>query len=179
MLGRDLPTTGYFTHLFDPFLGSLLVFQDFARPRWVGPGKKNVFLIFADTFKIIHGEHVNCPISSFYQRLILREMKKPGTTACPGRWAMETNKIVCGEEKIFCSILTKAYKAGQNLSYRHDKPNEPTNEGLLLYALHESPFTSAVSKGHPSLVSLVTPRRASMSPGCVSIAPRLNSTAPV
>jgi hypothetical protein len=39
------------------------------------------------------------PISSFYQRLILREMKKPGTTACPGCWAMEKNKIVWGEEK--------------------------------------------------------------------------------
>jgi hypothetical protein len=41
--------------------------------------------------------------------------------------------------------------------YRHDKTNEPTKEGFLSFVLFESPFTqvSTVSRGHPSLVSLV------------------------
>jgi hypothetical protein len=41
--------------------------------------------------------------------------------------------------------------------YWHDKPNEPTKKGPLSFVLFESPYTSVstVSRGHPSLVSLV------------------------
>jgi hypothetical protein len=41
--------------------------------------------------------------------------------------------------------------------YLHDKPKEPNKEGPLSYILFESPFISlsAVSRGYPSLVSLV------------------------
>jgi hypothetical protein len=40
---------------------------------------------------------------------------------------------------------------------RHDKPNEPTKEGLFSFVLFEFPFSSVspVSRGHPSLVSLI------------------------
>ncbi len=40
----------------------------------------------------------------------------------------------------------------------HDKPNEPTKEGPLSFVLTGSPFTSVstVSRGHPSLVSLLS-----------------------
>jgi hypothetical protein len=45
----------------------------------------------------------------------------------------------------------------KNLVYRHNKPNEPTKEGLLSFVLFESLLTSVstVSRGHLSLVSLV------------------------
>ncbi len=45
----------------------------------------------------------------------------------------------------------------KNLVHFHDKPNEPTKKGPLSFVLFESPFTSVstVSRGHPSLVSLV------------------------
>jgi hypothetical protein len=51
----------------------------------------------------------------------------------PGCLAMRTNKVKkCAMRKIiFCTGLTKAAKVGQNLLYRHDKPNEPTKEGPL------------------------------------------------
>jgi hypothetical protein len=71
---------------------------------------------------------------------------------------MGTKEIVYGEENniLYCE-LSRAVKAEQNLLYRHDKPNEPTKEGSLSFVLLESPFTSVstVSRGHPSLVSLV------------------------
>jgi hypothetical protein len=43
--------------------------------------------------------------------------------------------------------------------YRHDKPNEPTNEKLLSFVLFEFLFTSVstVTRGHPSLFSLTRP----------------------
>jgi hypothetical protein len=64
---------------------------------------------------------------------------------------------VYGEEKIICSRPTRAAKAGQNLMYKHDKPNEPTKESPLSFVLFRSPFTSVstVSRGHHSLVSLL------------------------
>jgi hypothetical protein len=46
----------------------------------------------------------------------------------------------------------------KNFLYRHDKPNELTKKGFLSFALFKSPFTSVsipVSRGHPSLVSLL------------------------
>ncbi len=67
-------------------------------------------------------------------------------------------EIVYGEKNIFCTGPTRAAKAGQkSLLYRHDKPNEPLKEGPLSFVLFKSPFTSIskVSRGHPSLVSLV------------------------
>ncbi len=56
-----------------------------------------------------------------------------------------------GEEKIFCTGPTRAAK---NPLFRHDKPNEPTNEGPLAFVLCESPLSSvsAVSRGHTCLV---------------------------
>jgi hypothetical protein len=48
----------------------------------------------------------------------------------------------------------------KNLLYRQQEPYEPTKEeGPLSYVLLESPFASvlAVSRGHPTLVSLVAP----------------------
>ncbi len=56
-------------------------------------------------------------------------------------------------------VLGRLEQPRQNniLLNRHDKPNEPTKKGSLSFVLFESPFTSVltVSKGHPSLVSLV------------------------
>jgi hypothetical protein len=45
--------------------------------------------------------------------------------------------------------------------YQHDKPNEPTKKGALSFVLFEYPFASVstVSRGHPSLVSLLAPGR--------------------
>ncbi len=45
----------------------------------------------------------------------------------------------------------------KSLLYRHDEPNEPTTEEPLSFVLFESPFASVstVSRGHPSLVSLM------------------------
>jgi hypothetical protein len=39
----------------------------------------------------------------------------------------------------------------------NEKPNEPTKKGPISFVLYESPFTtvSKVSRGHPSLVSLL------------------------
>jgi hypothetical protein len=67
-------------------------------------------------------------------------------------------EIVYGEEIFF--LLGRVEKPRQNkdLLYWHDKPNEPTKEGLLSCVLFESPFASisTVNRGHPSLVSLIT-----------------------
>jgi hypothetical protein len=66
-------------------------------------------------------------------------------------------EIVYSEEKIFCTGPTRAAKAEQNLFYLHDKPNELVKKGPLSFVFFESPFTSVstVSRGHPSLVSLI------------------------
>jgi hypothetical protein len=41
----------------------------------------------------------------------------------------------------------------ESLQCGHEEPREPTKEGPLSFALHESPFASVstVSMGHPSL----------------------------
>jgi hypothetical protein len=45
----------------------------------------------------------------------------------------------------------------KKLLYWHDKPNEPSKEGPLLFVLFKSPFTLvSVIRGHHSQVSLVT-----------------------
>jgi hypothetical protein len=57
-----------------------------------------------------------------------------------------------------CSGPTKEQpRLDKNLLYRHDKPNKPTKERPLSFALFESPFTSVstVNRGQPSLVSQV------------------------
>ncbi len=65
-------------------------------------------------------------------------------------------EIVYGEEKNILYLATRATTAEQYLQCWHDKPNEPTREGLLSFVLFESLFTSVsiVSRGHPSIVSL-------------------------
>jgi hypothetical protein len=59
--------------------------------------------------------------------------------------------------KIFYIGPTRAAKAEKNLVYRQDKPNGPNTEGPLAFVLFESQFTSvsSVSRGHPSLFSLL------------------------
>jgi hypothetical protein len=76
------------------------------------------------------------------QRYILR-VRRPSTAAYPACWAMGTRLDQPRQNK--------------NLLYRYGKPNEPTKEGSLSIVLFESPFTSvsAVSRAHPSLVSLL------------------------
>jgi hypothetical protein len=66
-------------------------------------------------------------------------------------------EIVYGEEKTFYTGLTREARQAKNLLYRHEEPNESTNEGSLSFVLFESPFTtvSTVSRGHLSLFSLV------------------------
>jgi hypothetical protein len=69
------------------------------------------------------------------------------------------NEIVYGEEKIFCTGLTRAAKAEQKslvLAGYAQRTNEPTKEGHLSLVLFEPPFTSVspVSRGYPSPVSV-------------------------
>jgi hypothetical protein len=66
-------------------------------------------------------------------------------------------EIVYGErKKYFVLDRLKQPRQNKNLLYWHDKPNDPTKEGSISFALFESPFTSVshVRRGHPSLVSL-------------------------
>ncbi len=68
-------------------------------------------------------------------------------------------EIVYGGEKYFVMSRIEQPKQNKNLLYRHDKPNEPTKEGLpFSFVLFEFPFTSAstVNRGLPALVSLVS-----------------------
>ncbi len=69
-------------------------------------------------------------------------------------------KIVYGEEKNI--LLGQPEQPRQNIVHRHDKPNELTKKGPLVFVLFESPFTSVstVSRGHLSLVSLAGTHRA-------------------
>jgi hypothetical protein len=66
-------------------------------------------------------------------------------------------KIVYGEEKNILYWDDKSPRQNKNLVNLHGKPKKPTMEGLLSFVLFESPFTSVstVSRGHPSLVSLL------------------------
>ncbi len=48
-------------------------------------------------------------------------------------------------------------RQNKKILYRHDRPNERTNQGRTPF-ICESPFNSStVIRGHPSLVSLVWP----------------------
>ncbi len=64
---------------------------------------------------------------------------------------------MCGEDLIFCNVLTRGAEAGQKSSVpaRRDKR---TNQGRIPFSfvLFESPFSSVstVSRGHPSLLSV-------------------------
>jgi hypothetical protein len=59
--------------------------------------------------------------------------------ACPGCWAMGTNKVKkCTVRKI---IFSTGPRQDKNLLYRHDESNEPTKEGPLSFVRFESPFT--------------------------------------
>jgi hypothetical protein len=62
------------------------------------------------------------------RRYILRD-RRPGTIACPGCWAMRTNKVKkCATEKeIFCTGLIRAAKSGQN-SLVLARQNQWTNQ---------------------------------------------------
>ncbi len=97
------------------------------------------------------------------QCLSQRHILRPSTAFCPVCWAMDGDK---GIEK--CTVRKKYLVPGRqeqpsqnkNLLYRHDKPNEPTKEGLLSFVFFEFPFTSVStvsSGGHPSLISVVCP----------------------
>jgi hypothetical protein len=66
-------------------------------------------------------------------------------------------EIVYGEgKKYFVLGRLEHPRQNKNLFYQHDKANEPIKKGPLSFGLSESPFTSvsAVSRGHPFLVSL-------------------------
>ncbi len=91
------------------------------------------------------------------QRHIFRG-RRHSTTACPACWAMQTCEVkYYSEEKLFCTGRTRA-RLDKNLLYLHDKPHKPTmEEPLVICLLLETPFASVstVSRGHPSLVSLL------------------------
>jgi hypothetical protein len=55
---------------------------------------------------------------------------------------------------IFCTVLTRAAKAGQNYIVWARRANKRTKEGPLSYVLQEFPVLT-ISRGHPSLFSLV------------------------
>jgi hypothetical protein len=66
-------------------------------------------------------------------------------------------EIVYGEEKIVCIGPTRASKAGQkNPLYRHEEPDEPTNEGSLSFALFESLFALIINSNQGPSLSLNT-----------------------
>jgi hypothetical protein len=94
------------------------------------------------------------------QRHLLRDRRR-STAARPATWAMGTQEVE------MCTLRKNYFVLGQlehsrqdkNLLYQHHELNEPTKEGPLSYVLLDSPFASAstVSRGHPTLVSLVAP----------------------
>ncbi len=82
----------------------------------------------------------------------LRE-RRCGTTACPA---------CCGEEKIFCTALTVAAKAGQKslvLARRAHRTSQGRAPFVCSYVLFESPFASVstVCRGQPSLAAEANP----------------------
>jgi hypothetical protein len=92
-----------------------------------------------------------------------QETGVPSSAVCPTCWTMGTQEhnVWWGKNYFVLSWLEQP-RQGKSLLYRHGKPNEPTKEVPLSFVLFESPFTSmsTVSKGHPSLVSLVGTCRA-------------------
>jgi len=91
-----------------------------------------------------------CSLGCYVQR---QRDWRPSTPACPGCWAMGTNKVKkCTVRKIlFCTGLIRAAKADKKLLYRHDK-SEKTYQGRTPFVLLESPFTwvSTVRRGRTS-----------------------------
>jgi hypothetical protein len=94
----------------------------------------------------------------FVQRNTLRA-RRPTTAACQACRALETKELKkCAVmEKYFVFSRLEQSKQNKSLLHRHDKPNQPTKKGLFSFVLFESPFASVsvVSRGHPSLFSLV------------------------
>jgi hypothetical protein len=88
------------------------------------------------------------------QRNILRDRRR-SMPACPACWPIRDKCTV--RKNYFVLGRLEQPRQDQNLLYCHDEPSKPTKEGPLSYVLLESPFVSvsAVSRGHPSLVSLV------------------------
>ncbi len=83
--------------------------------------------------------------------------RRPCTLACQaaGWWGHINRNSVQWGKKIFCTGLTRASKTGYKVSCTSTtSPTKTTNEGPPSY---ESLFSlvSPVSRGHPSLVSLV------------------------
>jgi hypothetical protein len=84
--------------------------------------------------------------------------RRPSTPACPGCWALGTNKIKkCVPRKIiFCTGLTRAARTGQKCIVPAQGVLRTNHRRTPSIFLFESPFTSEtkVSRGHSSLVSL-------------------------
>ncbi len=84
------------------------------------------------------------PAEKWNQRHILID-RRHGTTACLVCRAMRTSEIVYGEEKIFCTGLTRAAKATRST-------NQPRKDPFHLSSL--SPYTPHSSQQVPTLSSL-------------------------
>ncbi len=72
------------------------------------------------------------------RRITGKSGRRPSTTACPGCWAMGTNKVKkCAVRKIiFCIGLTRTAKAGQKI-YRTgttSPANQPRKNHFYLYS---------------------------------------------
>ncbi len=94
---------------------------------------------------------------SVSQRHILKDRRR-GTTACLACWVTETNEVKeCAWGKKICTRPTRAAKAGQKSLVPSQRTKQ--RKDASSFVPHESPFASVstVSRGHPSLVSLVLP----------------------
>ncbi len=81
---------------------------------------------------------------------------RPGTTAFPACWAMGTNELkqCTVRKKIFC-CADKRSQGRTKISCTGTKsPTNQPRKGLLSFVLFIA-SVSAVSKGHPALVSVV------------------------
>jgi len=97
------------------------------------------------------------------QRHIIR-YRRPGTTVCPGCWAMGTHKVKEVRIKMFCTGLTRAAEAAKKIYFTGtmSQIHQPSKDPFLLYfiSLHLPQFQQSNS-GRPSLVSLVQKRHGS------------------
>jgi hypothetical protein len=95
------------------------------------------------------------------QRQILRD-RWPSVAVCPACWAIGT---IVNSEYFVLGWLEQP-RLNKDRLYRHDKTNKPTKEGPLssVPVLFESQFTwvSTVSRGHPSLASLLQAKPSSL-----------------
>ncbi len=91
------------------------------------------------------------------QRHIIR-YRRPGTTVCPGCWAMGTHKVKEVRIKMFCTGLTRAAEAGKKIYFTGtmSQIHQPSKDPFLLYfiSLHLPQFQQSGGATHPSLVSL-------------------------